>query len=137
MDVPFTARASRSFSPGRGFRSVLCAWLVSTFVGTVGCGGGGHHQGTSSQDSSLSALSVSAGALSPSFATGTIAYGDTVGFFAASVQVTATTTDGGATLTVNGVPTASGQASALVALAVGPTPVAIVVTAAGGGTTTY
>ena len=117
-----------------GLRFVALLVLFGVPIMSAGCGGGGP---SPSQDSSLSALAVSAGVLSPGFSTGTTAYSTGVGLFAASVQLTPTSTDPGATILVNGTPVASGQPSGLVPLAIGPTPVAVMVTAAGGAVTTY
>ena len=87
-----------------------------------------------SNDATLSALTLSSGTLSPAFLSGTTAYAVTVGSAVTSVQVTATTNDGAATMTVNTVPTTSGAAVS-VSLAAGDNPISIVVTAQDGVTT--
>ena len=58
-------------------------------------------------------------------------------YAAAGVTVTPTASDSGATITVNGVEVASGEASAAIALAVGETVIPTVVTAPGGASRTY
>ena len=87
-----------------------------------------------SNNAALSNLVVSAGTLTPSFATGTLNYTDAVSNATASISVTATTADANATLTINGTAVASGSA-APIALAVGSNPVNVVVTAQNGTTT--
>jgi hypothetical protein len=90
--------------------------------------------------SSLSALTSSAGALSPAFSAGTLVY--TAGALlplvpsaASMATVTATTTDPGATITINGSPATSGVAGPAFPIPPGPTQATIVVTAADGVTT--
>ena len=82
---------------------------------------------------SLSALALSAGALG--FAPETSTYATTVPYAVGSLMVTPTAGDSGATVTVNGVEVASGEASAPVALVAGETRIEVVVTAADGTTT--
>ena len=88
-----------------------------------------------SSDATLSALALSAGTLA--FASETSAYEVAVPYEAASVRVTPTVSDPGATVAVNGAAVASGTPSAAVALAVGETVIDIVVTAEDGTTRTY
>ncbi|WP_424948337.1 beta strand repeat-containing protein [Candidatus Spongiihabitans sp.] len=85
-----------------------------------------------SADSTLSALDVSAGTLNPTFASGTNAYAVSVGTDVASVTVTPTTTDDGATVAVNGVAVASGQPSEAIDLNVGNNTIPILVVAEDG-----
>ena len=80
----------------------------------------------------LSALAVSVGSLTPAFDPATTAYTAAVGLFQTSATVTPTAADPGASITVDGSALASGAASATLALATGPNPVMIVVTAADG-----
>ena len=84
---------------------------------------------------SLSALVLSAGALA--LVPGTTAYTVAVPYAVASLTLTPSAGDSGATLTVNGVAVASGEPSAAIALAVGETLIPIVITAPGGATRTY
>jgi len=84
-------------------------------------------------DATLSALALSAGGLSPTFASGTSSY--TLSTSSATTTVTATVNQAGATITVNGTAVASGAASASIPLAVGDTDITIIVTAQDGSTT--
>ena len=77
-----------------------------------------------SSDATLSALALSAGALA--FAPETTAYAVEVPYGVASVTVTPTVADDGATVTVNGEAVASAEASAPIALAVGETVIEVV-----------
>ncbi len=88
---------------------------------------------TPSSDATLSALTLSSGTLSPSFASGTITYTASVGNGASSLTLTPTTNSGG-TVTINGNAAASGQGFP-VSLSVGDNMLSIVVTAADGTTT--
>jgi len=88
-----------------------------------------------SSDADLSALSLSSGALSPAFASGTTSYTAAVPHATSSTTVTPTTSDNNATVTVNGDPVASGSPSAAIALATGANTITIVVTAQDGTTT--
>ena len=83
----------------------------------------------------LSALTLSAGTLTPTFATGTTTYTADVAATVSSITVTPTATEDVATITVDGAPTTSGSASASISLTGGDNPVSVVVTA-GDGTTT-
>ena len=83
-----------------------------------------------SNDATLSALTLSNGSLSPSFASGTLAYTASVANTVSTVTVTPTTNDANATVTVNGNP-----ATTPVPLAVGANTVTIQVTAQDGVTT--
>nr|WP_248285320.1 cadherin-like beta sandwich domain-containing protein [Alteriqipengyuania abyssalis] len=90
-----------------------------------------------SSDARLSALAVSAGALSPAFDPAQTSYTVAVGNDVATIVLTPTVYDAGATVTIAGNAVASGSASAPVALPVGTTSIAAVVTAANGTTQTY
>lgn len=90
-----------------------------------------------STDASLSGLTLSQGVLSPAFASGTTSYTASVANAVTSLNVTPTTNDGMATLTVNGVARASGAATA-VPLSVGVNTITVVITASDGvSTSTY
>lgn len=83
-------------------------------------------------DASLAALSLSSGALSPTFDPATLAYSAGVGNSVAAVTVAATPANPAATITVNG------DADPTVALSVGANPIEVVVTAEDGiATETY
>ena len=86
-------------------------------------------------DATLSGLTISAGTLTPAFASSTTGYTASVANAISSVTVTPTATDAGATITVNGVSVASGAASASIPLNVGPNTITTVVTAPDGITT--
>ena len=88
---------------------------------------------TESSDADLSALTISAGTL-PAFAAGTTSYAVDVDNDVASVTLTPTTNDDGATLTVDGTAVASATASGAITLNVGANAIAIVVTAQDGTT---
>src|SRR5690606_3044710 len=108
---------------------------VTTPGGTTTLAGAFTYAAPVSTDASLASLAVSTGTLDPAFATGITSYALDVPNGASSITVTPTATDGSASLTVDGAPLASGAASAPIALAVGDTTIAIVVTAEDGITT--
>ena len=108
---------------------------VTTPGGTTTLAGAFTYAAPVSTDASLASLAVSTGTLDPAFATGITSYALDVPNAASSITVTPTATDGSASLTVDGAPLASGAASAPIALAVGDTTIAIVVTAEDGITT--
>lgn len=114
---------------------VFAVGLVATLGLAAGCGSSGGGGGGPSSDANLSALAVSVGSLTPAFDPATTAYTAAVGLFQTSATVTPTAADPGASITVDGSALASGAASATLALATGPNPVMIVVTAADGTTT--
>lgn len=106
----------------------------------VNCGGGSSEGTTSggstaSSDASLSALVLSAGALSPVFAGATTSYSVSVTNGVSSLTITPTASSTTASIRVNGVVVASGAASAAINLAVGSNSVTVLVTAADGTTT--
>jgi hypothetical protein len=90
--------------------------------------GGGH-------TATLSNLVSSAGALSPTFASATTTYTQSVASSLSALTLTPTTTDPNATVKVNGAAVASGSPSGAIALAIGTTTVTIVATAQDGTTT--
>jgi DUF971 family protein len=85
-----------------------------------------------SSDATLSALVLSQGSLSPSFASGTLAYTALVPNSVSSLVVTPTTNDANATVTVNGASPATP-----VTLTVGSNTVTVQVTAQDGSTQSY
>ena len=86
--------------------------------------------GLSSRNATLSALLVSAGTLSPSFASATTSYGASVPFLTSSIILTPTPADANATVRVNGATPATP-----VSLSVGANAIPVVVTAQDGTTT--
>ncbi|MCR8636600.1 S-layer homology domain-containing protein [Paenibacillus radicis (ex Xue et al. 2023)] len=90
-----------------------------------------------SNNADLSSMTLSNGSLSPAFASGTIAYTSIVGNGISSLTVTANVYDNKATMTVNGNPVISGQASGAINLNVGSNTIHVVVTAENGTTKTY
>ena len=88
-----------------------------------------------SNNDNLSSLKTSKGVFSPTFASGTLSYGDAVGNTITSITVTPTTSDPDATVSVNQQVIPSGTASAPINLAVGPNTVNVLVKASDGITT--
>ena len=117
-------------------RVVNHATAVPALAGKVKTGGRLNLYNMIDTVSSLAALTVSGGTLSPAFASATTAYSVSVGNATTSVTVTPTLTDTRATMKVNGVTVTSGTASAAIPLAVGANPISVVVTALNGTTTT-
>jgi len=85
----------------------------------------------------LSGLELSAGSLSPVFATGTTTYSASVPNGVSRLTVTASASDPLASVSVNGEPVPSGQPSEEIQLAVGSNPIHVEVTARDGTTKTY
>jgi len=90
-----------------------------------------------SSNADLSGLTLSGGAISPAFASGTTAYTSSVANDVASLTVTGSVSQSNATMTVNGIPTESGQASGAINLNVGNNLITIVVTDRNGTMKTY
>ncbi|MEP6611947.1 MAG: cadherin-like beta sandwich domain-containing protein, partial [Mucilaginibacter sp.] len=88
-----------------------------------------------SNDASLSHLTLSSGTLTPVFAAGTLNYTASVSNATASITITPTASAAGATIKVNGTTVASGSASAALPLVVGQNVINTVVTAQDGVTT--
>jgi len=88
-----------------------------------------------SNNDNLSSIGLSAGALTPAFASATTAYTASVVNGVASIKVTPTATDPDATIKVNGITVASGTASGAIALTVGANTISIAVTASNGTST--
>ena len=84
----------------------------------------------------LSALTVDSGTLTPSFASGTVSYTDTVLTTVSTLSVTATVTESHATITGNGSSMTSGSPTVF-NLSYGLNSISIVVTAEDGTTNTY
>ncbi len=117
-------------------RLALSGLLVfGTLIVSVGCSSSTQHQPNS--DNRLSALSVSAGALTPAFNISTDSYRLTVDGSVTSTTVTATVDHPSATLQINGAAAVSGQASAAIPLPAGATAIPVTVTAENGVAHTY
>jgi len=86
--------------------------------------------------STLSALGISSGTLSPTFATSTTSYTATVGNAISSITITPVVTDATATVTVNGTTVVSGNASSAITLSTGVNTITIIGKAQDGTTTT-
>ncbi|HWK50137.1 MAG TPA: cadherin-like beta sandwich domain-containing protein, partial [Steroidobacter sp.] len=93
------------------------------------------HPAPASTDATLSGLAPSAGTLDPAFAPGVTHYAMTVPAATSTITVTPTAADTRATLTVNGMATSSGAASAPITLSVGSNTITVVSTAEDGITT--
>jgi hypothetical protein len=83
----------------------------------------------------LSALSLSGGTLSPSFASGTTSYTATVPYSTTTLRVTPTVSDTSSTVTVNGNSVTSGSQSGAISLNAGSNTITTVVTADDNTTT--
>lgn len=83
----------------------------------------------SSANANLSSLVLSAGALNPAFASGTLSYTVTVPNATDSTTVTPTVADAGATVKVNNVTVASGNSSGSINLLVGDNTITVAITA--------
>ncbi len=83
----------------------------------------------------LGNLVLSQGTLTPGFASGTTSYTASVGDAVTSLSVTPAATDANATITVNGMPVTSGNASGAINLVTGNNAITVVVTAQDGVTT--
>jgi hypothetical protein len=90
---------------------------------------------TLSNDATLSAFTLSAGTLTPSFSSGTISYTASVANANSTITVTPTRNQGNATITVNGTPVTSGSASGNISLNIGDNTITTIVTAQDGTTT--
>lgn len=122
-------------------RKALGLLSVLGAVPLINCGGGSDGTSTSStsvttlsSDASLAKLELSAGSLSPAFASATTSYTVSLANAQGTITLTPTTTSSAATIKVNGTTVASGSASAAISLSVGTTTVTIVVTAQDGTT---
>ncbi|MBB3054941.1 putative Ig domain-containing protein [Mucilaginibacter gotjawali] len=88
-------------------------------------------------NANLNSLAVSAGTLSPVFASGTYAYSISESSSTASITFTPVQTIGGSTIKINGTTVASGATSGAIALSAGTNTITIVVTSFGNTTETY
>ena len=88
-----------------------------------------------STNANLSNLTISAGTLTPAFASGTLSYTASVSNATTSITETPTVADATATVKVNGTAVVSGNPSGPISLAVGSNVITTVVTAQDGTTT--
>jgi|GEM_PF-641641 len=113
--------------------------FLATGAGSGGAGGGQDLTFTTlpgpANNASLASLLLSAGTLSPGFASATTSYAASVSYGTTSLIVTPTAAQANAAVTVNGTAVASGAASSSLALAVGPNTITTVVKAQDGTTT--
>ncbi len=116
---------------------VISADSVTDLAGNIGPVEGRSISGDAiSIDATLSELEISAGTLSPEFASDTEDYTAGVATAVASVTLTPTTENRDATVTVDGTPVVSSEASAEITLTLGVAKaIAIIVTAEDGTTT--
>jgi hypothetical protein len=118
--------------------------LIGLALATLGmlllaaCGGGGGGGGTAaptaSDNANLAALEVDGG-LDQIFQSSLLSYTSDVGFLATTLRMSPRADDDAASITVNGTPVASGQASAPIPLSVGGNTLTIEVTARDASTT--
>ncbi|WP_222429929.1 cadherin-like beta sandwich domain-containing protein [Paenibacillus cremeus] len=90
-----------------------------------------------SSNADLSNLTLSAGALTPAFASSTTSYTTSVGNSVYGITVTPTVADSAATVKVNGTAVTSGTASGTINLSVGSNTITVLVTAQDNTTKTY
>ena len=90
-----------------------------------------------SSNNQLSALALSSGTLSPTFASGTTGYIASVSNATTSLTATPTVADATSLVTVNGVAVTSGNASGAIALAIGSNTITTTVTAQNGSPRDY
>lgn len=90
---------------------------------------------TISSNANLSSLTLSAGTLTPSFASGTTSYTASVANTVSSITVTPTSADVNSVIRVNGTIVTSGSASSPISLNVGLNSITVLVTAQDGTTT--
>ena len=126
-------------SAGNNKSAVFTAYLLGTAVVRVTIGTMPNTPSgvltVLSNDATLSGLTISQGTLSPSFATNTTAYTDSVANNVTSATVTPTANQTNAAVKVNGTTVSSGSPSSAISLNVGSNTITILVTAQDGVTT--
>lgn len=90
-----------------------------------------------SNNADLNSISLNSGALNETFDSAKTDYTQNVGQSVTNLTVTPTAADSKSTITVNGSPVSSGQASGAISLQMGSNPITIIVTAQTGTTKTY
>ena len=112
--------------------------VVTGLFSFAGCSGGSNGEAstssTPSNQANLSGLALSAGTLNPAFGPNATTY-NTMFIGDTNITVTPTAVDSRATITVNGTPVVSGQASPAILLPAGATTITIQVRASDGVTT--
>jgi uncharacterized delta-60 repeat protein len=93
--------------------------------------------GSLSANADLSGLSLTAGALVPGFASGTLSYAASVAYAVTSIRATPTAADSTATVKVNGNTVPSGGPSSSISLNEGQNSITIIVTAQDGSVKVY
>lgn len=128
-NVPFTVPLG--FNGGNGFGITITAanGVTKTYAVTI-------TRDQPSTNAQLTGLSLSAGALAPAFSNGETEYAVTVPYLTTSTTVTGVVADSTAILRVNNRDTASGAASAPIALKVGANSITVSATAEDGVTAT-
>ncbi len=114
-----------------------CILILFTVLASGCSGGGGGGNGDPASNANLSSLVVNTADLEPAFSSGTLSYTASVANSVDSVTLTPTTQVDTSTVTVDGDPVASGSASQAIALIVGDTSVATVVTSENGNQQQY
>ena len=117
---------------GLNVGTYTCTWINNSFSNTLVIN---VLNSAPSTDATLSSLVYSSGALTPTFASGTISYTQSVANSVSSITVTPTVNQANATVTVNGTAVATGVASGSIPLNVGSNTITTVVTAQDGTTT--
>lgn len=105
---------------------------ILTLLSACGGGGGGSPTVPLSDNAYLSGIQLSVGKMDQDYYSAQLAYTGSVGYLASSIQITADSDDANATLTIDGLATASGAASNLIELAEGSNNITILVTAQDG-----
>ncbi len=116
---------------------MLCLMFAALLLASCGGGGDGNNQPANplSNNARLSGMTLSVGSLDQPFQSSQTGYTATEAYLVKSVTVTAWTVSEQASLSVNGVSTASGSASAAIALGEGANTITLSVTAEDGVTT--
>jgi hypothetical protein len=118
--------------------SYTCRVDTTTTVGTSPWSANSNSVTPKSSNANLANLTLSAGMLSPTFASTTLNYTAGVASINNTITVTPTAVDANATIKVNGATVVSGNASNPIVLGVGSNPIAVDVTAQDGvATKTY
>lgn len=117
-----------------GFQIGVAAYSSGQVVGSGSVYADNFSATTLSNNADLSALALSSGTLTPTFASATTSYTTSVSNATTSITVTPTVSQANATVKVNNVTVTSGTASGAIALNVGHNTITTVVTAQDGTT---
>jgi len=132
-----TASATTGTFSGKPESTLVAIGGVNKYLSYFGGTGNDVVLGPPSPNANLINLTTTAGALSPTFASGTTSYTVNVSNTTTSTTVTPTVDYVAATVTVNGTPVTSGSASGPITLNLGANVISTVVTAQNGTTKTY